>query len=179
MSEIRLTSPGPNTCLHFSELEAFGALQQHADSGDVSFSQIEPTPRAATPGEATLPPPPPSDQQREAPPDPVAALRASAATAAAVLAREAAAAAAAEPEPGPEPAAQRASPPRARAQSRHREGVAGATAPGRPAEGAAASGRAIEPDDFLWVVGAGSAYTLLMVVFQTIWIRSHWLSMWS
>ena len=42
-----------------------------------------------------------------------------------------------------------------------------------------APGRAIEPDDFLWVVGAGSAYTLLMVVFQTIWIRSHWLSMWS
>ena len=29
------------------------------------------------------------------------------------------------------------------------------------------------------LLGAGSAYTLLMVVFQSIWIRSHWLSMWS
>ena len=39
--------------------------------------------------------------------------------------------------------------------------------------------RTLEADDLLWVVGAGSLYTLLLVAFQSLWIKAHWLSMWN
>ena len=76
--------------------------------------------------------------------------------------------------------------PRARAESRHSARATAAEAGAGAGAGAGASPsrpggqpRTLEPDDLLWVVGAGSLYTVLLVAFQSLWIKAHWLSMWN
>ena len=218
MSEIEIRSPSASSCLHFSELEAFGAKQAEAnphpnpnphpspnlnpnlnphpdhltltptpapaltlaltlaltkqaevDAGQLSFSQHRPAVRPAVP--AAEPPGPQQPTVHTLGDRPVTAppLAAEAAEARVPL----------------ETDGRHAPPlPRARAESRHSARAAAAEAGAGVGAGAGASRpggqpRALEHDDLLWVVGAGSLYTLLLVAFQSLWIKVHWLSMWN
>lgn len=185
-SEIVVRSPAPNTCLHFAELEAFGAPQHEVDSGKLTFSQVRPAVRPASP------PPPARDDSplsREA-----VAAAAAASSAMAEAARAAAMAAGAggaaagdvDMDEAPPEQPRRAT---SRASTRAAAGGAGGAARGGGSGGAsggsggggggAASLRELpEEHVYLYAAGAGWVTTLVLASVQSLWIRAHWLNMW-
>ena len=140
-------------CLHFLELEAFGASQAEIDSE--TFRPARVPPRAPSAGRAELP----------TQPQPAAA-EAGASTAAASPVK-----------PKPTPAA----PASRRQAAAPAEPAPAEAAPAERAAGVGGVVRGAVADDdaaFVWALSAGSVTLTVLVVLQAVWVKSVWLDLW-